>query len=170
MKFPVGGRQLLTQREQGIHPRRVWVICSADRARKPRNAPCLFIGPDDDPVKFDWSVLTGVAAHIVARGGWCDQVLSLITSIAVHAEPVLVHARADADDWPWVEGKPYHAEASDVVFGARNAGCWPLGWSDALDADYARRKWEYWQRCYLAVIGEGGEDEQLRPGSRSGGP
>lgn len=168
MKFAVGGRQLLTQREQGIHPPRVWIICSADRARKPRNAPCLFIAPYDDPDKFDWSVLTGVPAHIVARGGWCDQVLKLITNIAAHAEPVTVHARADAEDWPWEKGQPYRAEASDVVFGARSAGCWPPGWSDALDADYERRKWAYWQRCFSAAIGEGGEDEYRQSGSRSG--
>lgn len=166
MKLPAGGRQLLTQREQGIDPPLVWVILSQDRARKPRNAPCLFVGPYDDPAAFDWSMLIGVPAHIVARGGWSEQVLTLIITIAAHAEPVVYHARAGADEWPWVDGQPYRADAADVLFGARNAGCWPPGWSDALNADYERRTRDYWRRRVVAVIGEEGRGDEYR---RSGG-
>lgn len=160
MKLPIGGRALLTQREQGMHPARVWLLHGSDHTRKPRNAPCLCIGPDDDPARFDWSVVAGVPVHVVAREGYNDFVLRTLIAVARHAEPVVLHCIAMDEDWPHVQGKPYQADAAEVFFGARRDARWPHGWTDDLNRDYERRKWIYFRALAATVIGEVNSNER----------
>lgn len=150
MKLPKGGASLLVQREQGVHPSHVYVIHGADHSRKPRDVPCLCISPDEDPRKFDWSVVYMLPVRIVAREGLHDHVSVLTVLLAEIAARLTIYwVDADGDAWPGWQGRAASSDAADFLFFMRVVnGRWPAGWSDELQAAYLARKQRYLRAQY----------------------
>jgi hypothetical protein len=65
--LPPFGRELARSRDQSHHPARVWVIVGNDWGRRPQDAPSLCVEADHPPASYDWSVLAGLAVHVVRR-------------------------------------------------------------------------------------------------------
>ena len=87
--LPPFGRALLTQRQRGQHPERVWIIYGRDCwERRPTDAPVLCVPDDYAPGRYDWSLLAGLPADIVWRDG--GFIHALAAEVAQFAAPVNV--------------------------------------------------------------------------------
>ena len=143
-KLPAYGRDLITKRDAGQHPDRVWVLVGDDWSRRPVNAPALCIKSADPAAGFDWSICTGLPVHVVDRGG---DVAAVAAAVARFAAPVVVHWLYGEEDWPAAPGSKGQADVSLVMWSLRervkSGFRYTCGWSDELDAEYRARRDAY---------------------------
>jgi len=154
-RLPPFGRELARRRDRGDHPPRVWVIVGDDWGRRPHDGPSLCVPASYQPKSYEWSVLAGLPVHVVRRGEAAFE--RIAGEIAVHAAPVVVHWIAGVDEWPYFAGAPAQEDVSDMAFALRKPvdgrWTWPDWWSDALDADYQRRRQRYLRALVVDVLG-----------------
>lgn len=139
-KLPAYGRDLITLRDAGQHPDRVWVLVGDDWSRRPVNAPSLCIKTADRAEGFDWSICAGLPVHVVDR---CGDVLGVAAAVARYAAPVVVHWIYGEEDWPAPLGGKGQADVTVLMWSLRervkSGFRFTCGWSDDLDADYRAR-------------------------------
>lgn len=150
LKLPAYGRELLTARERGVHPRLIWVLYGdnwRDRPNKPPEIRSVCVDEGYAPATFDWSVLAGVRVVIDWRGG--DRICELVAEIAREAAPV--HVRYDngmLNEFVRYGGRE-EVDAATFLFAERHR-LRPL-WTELTEQDYLARE-SAWYRAAVADI------------------
>ncbi len=141
--LPPLGRQLLFARKRGQHPARVWVLYGDDCwQRQPTDAPVLCVPGDYTPGRYNWSLLAGVPADIVWRGG--EWIHALAAEVAMFAAPVNVHYRLHGFDTVTLMGFFGGGTQTEPVDAFLFLERWRTGvasiWTDDAEADYRDRE------------------------------
>lgn len=155
MKHAAFARALVTARDRGQHPERVWVLAGDDWTPPSMpNGAVIALRASDDPEGIHWWPLAGLPVHIAWRGHprwWC-----LACLIARHTAPVVLHPspyaalplalaqgghateESPAVDWS-MSLSPYDVQALFPLWGTLRADA-PSDWARTDEEDYRARR------------------------------